>query len=118
MNPLETSWEIFLGTIFALVCSMLGTLARLAHEHSHGIAFTWPRVLLSIPAALIMGVIGHATGEYLFQAYGFPDSTGGALAGALGYLGPTVINDGFAALLSYWRNKHEPTGKGPSQDGK
>lgn len=102
--------EIFIGAILAFFFAVIGTLARLLHEQAHGTPLTWSRMLYALPSALIMGVVGHAIGEYLVSSYQFPEATGGALGGVLGYLGPTVINEGFRVLLAKFK-------KGNSDEG-
>lgn len=99
--------NLFIGALFAIALAFFGGLTRLFHEHSHGVKpLTAFRVIASVPAAIIMGVLGHATGEYLYASQGFPAATGGALAGILGYLGPTVINEGAAAVTAYLKRKY------------
>jgi uncharacterized membrane protein YeaQ/YmgE (transglycosylase-associated protein family) len=59
-------------------------------------------VALAMPGAVLMGVIGTAAGQYLTSQWGLPELTGGALGGALGYLGPTVLNTIAAAVIKRW----------------
>lgn len=104
-NTVLHAVELIISTILALFLAVLGTLARLIHEQAHGTPLTWARVLYALPAAIIMGVIGHAIGEYLYFTYKFPEVTGGAVGGVLGYLGPTVINESFRVLRERFGGK-------------
>lgn len=97
--------ELIVSTILALFLAVLGTVARLVHEQAHGTPLTWARVLYALPAAIVMGVIGHAIGEYLYFTYKFPEISGGAIGGILGYLGPTVINESFRVLKERFGQK-------------
>lgn len=105
MENLQNSLEIALGAVIAVLMAFFGSLTRLFHEHAHGIPITWIRVLALIPAAVIMGELGHALGEYLKVSYSFPPSTDHALAGVLGYLGPTIINEAFNTALQHVKDK-------------
>lgn len=105
MDGLEKGIDIALSAVIAIWIAFLGALTRALHEHAHGIPLTWFRVLALIPAAIIMGELGHAIGDYLKVSYSFPPSTDHALAGVLGYLGPTVINEAFNLALQRAKDK-------------
>lgn len=84
--------DLFLAALFAILLAFMGALTRLFHEHVHERGeLSWRRVAFALPGAVIMGVIGTASGQYLHAAWGMPEITGGALGGALGYLGPTIL---------------------------
>ena len=109
-----TTWEHLLqiagGLLGAIILSTVGVFTRITHEHVQNIAtFSWNRVLFSLPSAILMGVIGGSLGSYLQTTYSFPESIAWALAGALGYLGPTFINTGAKATISYFQ-KSQGTG--------
>lgn len=111
-------FDLFLATLFSLLLAFLGGLAKLIHEHAHGDKLTGMKVLLMLPSAVILGVVGSAIGGYLHAQYQFPAETGGAVAGLLAYLGPTVISTAAAAALQKWGGKgnggsgENPPGKG------
>lgn len=92
MNSAIDGLLLLLATIGSVLLAFLGAIARLAHESAHDKPLTWGRVFLALPAAVVLGVAGHALGEYLFSKYGLPALTGGALAGLLGYLGPVALD--------------------------
>ena len=102
MNELVHAVELFLAAVFAILLAFVGALTRLFHEHAHGQRLTWARVALALPGAILMGVIGTAAGQYMHAEWGLPELTGGALGGALGYLGPTILNAIAQAALKRW----------------
>ncbi len=97
--------DLFLAAVFAIVLAFVGALTRLFHEHAHGSPLTWVRVGLALPGAILMGVIGTAAGQYLHAEWSMPEMTGGALGGALGYLGPTILSAIAQAALKRWGPK-------------
>ena len=97
MTAFNQAMDLLFSTLFAFLIALAGGLVRLFHEQAHGEPFSWPRVMLVLVAAILLGVIGQALGEYLSLNYGLPALTGGALGGLLGYLGPTFL-DTLAAL--------------------
>lgn len=102
MNEIWHAVDLFIAAVFAIVLAFVGSLTRLFHEHAHGNQLTLQRVLFALPGAILMGVIGTATGQYLHEAWGLPELTGGALGGALGYLGPTILNAIATAAIRRW----------------
>lgn len=102
MNEIWHAFDLFIAAVFAIVLAFVGSLTRLFHEHAHGTQLSGQRILFALPGAILMGVIGTATGQYLHDAWGLPEITGGALGGALGYLGPTTLNAIATAALRRW----------------
>lgn len=95
--------DLFLAAVLAILLAFVGALTRLFHEHVHDRGeLSWRRVAFSLPGAILMGVIGTAVGQYLHTQWGLPELTGGALGGALGYLGPTVLSVAANAAIKRW----------------
>lgn len=113
--------DLAIAAVLGVWLAFLGALARLLHEHAHGGPFNWFRVAALIPASIIMGVLGHAVGQYLAAAHNFPEATPLALSGPFGYLGPTIINEVFQRGLETWKARitdRKANGKDSSEDGK
>lgn len=106
MDQFWNSVELMLAATFAIVLAFMGALTRLFHEHVHERGeLSWRRVAFALPGAVLMGVIGTAAGQYLHAEWGMPAITGGALGGALGYLGPTVLTIVANEVLKRWGQK-------------
>lgn len=112
MNEIWHAFDLFIAAVFAIVLAFVGSLTRLFHEHAHGNQLTWQRVLFALPGAVLMGVIGTATGQYLHDAWGLPELTGGALGGALGYLGPSTLETLARLIVSRY---FQPKDKGDAE---
>lgn len=98
--------DLFLAALFAIMLAFMGALTRLFHEHVHERGeLSWRRVVFALPGAILMGVIGTAAGQYLHSAWGLPEITGGALGGALGYLGPTILTVVANEVVKRWGQK-------------
>lgn len=102
MDAFWHSVDLFLTSIFAVLLAFVGALTRLFHEHAHGSELSVGRVALAMPGAIVMGVIGTAIGQYLHDHWGLPELTGGALGGALGYLGPTILSTVATIVIKRW----------------
>ena len=112
LDSVADAFAQFFASIFAIILAFVGNLTRLTHERAHGQPLTWLRVVLTLPSAILMGVVGTTLGIYLHNEFRLPEMTGGALGGLLGYLGPTVINQTTAALLEKWRKNGEKSADG------
>lgn len=101
--------DLLLAAMFSIAIAFMGVLTRLVHEHvQEDRELSFRAVLFSLPAAVLMGVIGAAAGQYLHAQWALPELTGGALGGALGYLGPTILTKIAAQALKAWgRSKGE-----------
>jgi H+/Cl- antiporter ClcA len=98
--------ELLATALTGIILATIGDLVRLFHEQERG----GPKVTLAhFPGSLLrgtlMGVIAVSVSQYLHGAYNVPELAGGGIGGALGYLGPSMINVGFQWLASRFSKK-------------
>lgn len=112
MSPWDTflhQFELLATALMGIILATIGDLVRLFHEQERG----GPKVTFShLPASLLrgtlMGVIAVSVSQYLHTAYNVPEIAGGGIGGALGYLGPTLINTGLQWLIDRSAKKKDP----------
>lgn len=108
-SPWDTflhQFELLTTAVMGILLATIGDLVRLFHEQERG----GPKVTVGhLPASVLrgvlMGVISVSISQYLHTAYAVPEIAGGGIGGALGYLGPSMINTGFQWLASRFAKK-------------
>lgn len=112
------AWDSFVHQLnllsaaaMGIVLATIGDLVRLFHEQEQG----GPKVTAAhIPSSMLrgtlMGVIAVSISQYLHTQYNVPEIAGGGIGGALGYLGPTMINQGLRHLVKRFGKKADGDG--------
>ena len=85
-----------------MLAALVGTLTRHTHlAAKYNQPVNWVRVILDTPSVLLMAIIGGALGQYGSSHYQTPELFTWGLAGAFGYVGPTIVD----TLIDFARTK-------------
>lgn len=116
MNDLWHSVDLFLGALFSIIMAVLGTLARVGHQYSHGEKISPWQLFWLLPLAIVFGIIALAVKKGL-EAYLSVDLAylDGAVAGGFGLLGPVYFTQLADALLRYFSGKAKGGSDDPSK---
>lgn len=110
MENFWASLDWLIGTTVSVLLALLGTFARIGHEHAHGIPVTWGRMLWLLPLGATFGIIGDTIGTLLHLWYAIPN-VGPALGGTLGLLGPVFFTQLAELALKWLGAKGQKDGK-------